>query len=142
VVLAESGALVGLLWRAQRVQRHLRAEVARLQQATQEEAAALALVASSAPTPEKRLQAVNTSAQCASDNLLFLQDTFSDLATVLAEYATLLQAAKDGRVTTTLIGEVETVVTQAHVSYLFAEARKAIHDALEGIAHIAKTVRQ
>ena len=94
------------------------------------------------PTSEKRLQAVNTSAQCASDNLLFLQDTFSDLTTVLQEYATLLQAAKDGTVTAALIGEVETTVAQANVSYLLAEGPKAIQEALEGIEHIAKTVRQ
>jgi hypothetical protein len=137
-----SGVLGGLLWRARRVQRRLRAEVCQLQQAHQPCAAAPAPLPTCMAQAEERRRALNTSAQCASDNLRFLQDALDDLKALLEAYGHLLRAAKDGTVTATEIDSVEAALAQADAAYLLAEGPQAIQQALEGIEHMAATVRQ
>jgi hypothetical protein len=140
VALLGSGALAGLLWHAYRTQQQLRAALA--QTAHQQPRVASAPLPASDTPAEERQRAINTSVQCAGDNLHFLQDTFSDLQTLLETYGALLQAAKAGAVTAAHIEAVETVAAQTDVAYLLTEGPKAILQALERVEHIVEVVRQ
>lgn len=144
LVLVGCGGLGLLLWRAQRVQRRLRAELTQLQCARQEHAEAtpsLLTLSPSASASEKWLRDVSTSVQYSSDNLRFLQDTFGDLMTLLKEYSTLLQATRAGAVTEEIIHRVEATTEEIDVTYLIEESPKAIQQALEGAENIAKIMQ-
>lgn len=84
---------------------------------------------------------INTPTQYVGDNTRFLQDAFKDIERVLHVYGQLLQAAKKGEVTESLIQDVETAVEEADLNYLVEEIPTAIEQTLEGVERVSKIVR-
>ena len=83
---------------------------------------------------------INTPVQYVSDNTRFLDEAFTDLFELQKAQATLLDAARKGSVEPGLITAVDEAIENADVDYLMEETPKAITQALEGTARIAKIV--
>jgi signal transduction histidine kinase len=84
---------------------------------------------------------INTPAQYVGDNTRFLRDAFGNIGGLLDDLERLLEAAKRGEITESLIAEVDANVRSADVAYVKVEAPKAIQQALEGIERVANIVR-
>jgi len=84
---------------------------------------------------------INTPTQYVGDNTRFLKDGFRDLFGLLRKYVPLLQAAKQGNVSSELVDEIETAVRNADIEYLAREIPQAIEQSLEGIERVAEIVR-
>lgn len=84
---------------------------------------------------------INTPTQYVGDNTRFVQDSFSDLETVLSKFNELLDSAREGTMPPTLIAEVEKEVRLADVEYLLEEIPHALQQSLEGVNRIAKIVQ-
>jgi PAS domain S-box-containing protein len=83
---------------------------------------------------------INTPTQYIGDNTHFVRDSFDDITRVLAAYARLLTAAKEGAVAPELLDEIEVTVEECDVEYLVEEVPKAIRQSLEGVERVAKIV--
>jgi PAS domain S-box-containing protein len=83
---------------------------------------------------------INTPTQYIGDNVRFLKDAFQDLNTLLAEYASLLAAARDNAMTKEIVEKTANAVEHADTNYLCAEIPKAIDQTLEGVTRVAKLV--
>jgi signal transduction histidine kinase len=84
---------------------------------------------------------INTPIQFIGDNLRFLGDSFSDLATVLETHAKLLEAARGGAPAAELIAATDAAAKRADVGYLAEEIPKALGQSLEGVTRVADIVR-
>jgi signal transduction histidine kinase/HAMP domain-containing protein len=84
---------------------------------------------------------INTPIQFIGDNLRFLGDSFSDLATVLEVHAKLLEAARGGAPAAELIAATDAAAKRADVGYLAEEIPKALGQSLEGVTRVADIVR-
>src|SRR5262245_25519345 len=84
---------------------------------------------------------INTPIQYIGDNMLFLQESFQDLSTLLEHYAALYQVCRDGAPITSVLGHIETTAAAIDVAYLAAEIPTAIQQSLEGVERVATIVR-
>jgi PAS domain S-box-containing protein len=84
---------------------------------------------------------INTPTQYVGDNARFLQESFTDLADLLAQYQTLLDAAETGHTPPELVAQIKEAADAADVDYLLEEIPAAIAQSLEGIDRVSKIVR-
>lgn len=84
---------------------------------------------------------INTPIQYVSDNTLFLQESFRELAPILRKAGELAGLAKNGEATTGLANELQSAIDDADTDYLCAEIPGAIEESLDGIERVAKIVR-
>ena len=84
---------------------------------------------------------INTPIQYIGDNMLFLQESFHDLSTLLEHYAALSQMCRDGAPTASILGQIDTTAAAIDVAYLAAEIPTAIQQSLEGVERVATIVR-
>jgi len=84
---------------------------------------------------------INTPAQYVGDNVRFLEDAFADLLELERSHCRLLAAARAGEPCGERVAETERIRDEVDVDYLEGEIPKAIAQALEGVARIAKIVR-
>lgn len=84
---------------------------------------------------------INTPTQYVGDNIRFLQDAFNDLGKVFEKMCRLLADAKGGTVNPDLTEEVENVLQEADVEYLFNEIPRAIDQSLDGVDRVSNIVR-
>ena len=84
---------------------------------------------------------INTPIQYVGDNMLFLQESFQDLSTLLEHYAALYQVCRDGAPMAPVLGHIETTAAAIDVAYLTAEIPTAIQQSLEGVERVATIVR-
>ncbi len=84
---------------------------------------------------------INTPIQYIGDNMLFLQESFHDLSTLLEYYAALYQMCRDGAPTASVLSQIETTAAAIDVDYLTAEIPTAIQQSLEGVERVATIVR-
>ena len=84
---------------------------------------------------------VNTPTQFIGDNTRFLEEAFDDVQRLLAKYAQLLEANRNGSVTSQLIEEVGATLEEVDMEYLAEEIPKSIKQSIEGLQRVAKIVR-
>ncbi len=84
---------------------------------------------------------INTPIQYVGDNMLFLQEAFHDLSTLLEHYAALYQMCLEGTPTASVLSQIETTAAAIDVTYLTAEIPTAIQQSLEGVERVATIVR-
>jgi PAS domain S-box-containing protein len=84
---------------------------------------------------------INTPTQYIGDNTRFIRDSFGSLHALLPKYKELLEAAKQGVVSTELIASIEEASAQADLDFLMAEIPLAIQQSLEGLDRVTKIVR-
>jgi len=84
---------------------------------------------------------INTPIQFVSDNLQFLDDSFSSIDGVLTAYGSLHQALETGASNPELLTAVRAAIQEADLEYLTDEVPKAIRQSLDGTDRVAKIVR-
>ena len=84
---------------------------------------------------------INTPTQYVSDNTRFLQEAFEDLATLINQYETVSQAARDALLTDDHLQTLETTANDIDAAYLRNEIPLAIQQSLEGLERVATIVR-
>lgn len=84
---------------------------------------------------------INTPTQYVGDNIHFLQESFGELSAILEKYGHLHETAKQGKVDSELLREVERAVERADVEYLKEEIPKAIEQSLDGVGRVSEIVR-
>ena len=84
---------------------------------------------------------INTPTQYVGDNLRFVQESISPLMEALDIAKQMLQAARDGKLTSELISSVETRLANADLDYLTTELPKAVSESLDGVERVSKIVR-
>jgi PAS domain S-box-containing protein len=83
---------------------------------------------------------INTPIQYTTDNTHFLQDSFTEIESLLKAYHKLFEAVKPGRLSDPVIREIEMTINEIDLAYLEEEIPKAIKQSLEGLDHVAKIV--
>jgi PAS domain S-box-containing protein len=83
---------------------------------------------------------INTPVQYTSDNTRFLQDSFTEIETLLKSYHKLFESVKAGLSTEAVVHEIETITEEIDLDYLRLEIPKAIGQSLEGLDSVAKIV--
>src|SRR5207253_10708135 len=84
---------------------------------------------------------INTPVQYVGDNVLFLQESFHDLSTLLEHYAALYQMCLEGTPTASVLSQIATTASAIDVAYLTEEIPTAIQQSLEGVERVATIVR-
>ena len=84
---------------------------------------------------------INTPIQYVGDNMLFLQESFHDLSTLLEHYAALYQMCTEGTPTASVLHQIKTTAATIDVAYLTEEIPTAIQQSLEGVERVATIVR-
>ncbi len=84
---------------------------------------------------------INTPTQYVSDNTRFLQDAFGDLYTLLQQYESVCQHAREASLTPALLEQTERLVLQVDAPYLCDEIPAAIRQSLEGLERVATIVK-
>ncbi len=83
---------------------------------------------------------VNTPTQYVGDNTRFMEEAFGDLTTLLAQFQTLLEAARSGAVPAEVVEATDAAIEEADLDYLNDEIPTAIHQSLEGIERVTAIV--
>ncbi len=83
---------------------------------------------------------INTPMQYIGDNVRFLNDAFTDVKLLLANYDRLLRAAKSSALSSETMEEVSAAVAKADVGYLLEEIPKAIEQTLQGVTRVSRLV--
>lgn len=84
---------------------------------------------------------INTPTQYVGDNLQFLQESFSDILSLLKQYASLTSAIQLGGVSAETLAAVEKDAREADLDYLFDEIPRAIQQSLEGVERVVSLVQ-
>ena len=84
---------------------------------------------------------INTPTQYVSDNIQFLEESFSSIVAVINKYDLLLKAIESGSVGSKLTAEVKESAEKADLDYIIQEIPGAIEQSMEGIHRIAHIVR-
>ena len=84
---------------------------------------------------------INTPAQFVGDNTRFIKEAFADLIQLNRSYETLLDAAKNGGITSDLIEATDASANEADFEYLAEEIPSAIDQSIDGIGRISNIVR-
>lgn len=83
---------------------------------------------------------INTPTQYIMDNTKFLQDSFSDINTLLEKYSHLLEMSKSGSVTPEMTAEIDVAAGEADINYLVEEIPNAINQSMEGLERVKNIV--
>ncbi len=84
---------------------------------------------------------INTPTQYISDNLRFVQDGFKSVREVFENYAELLRAVEENRVTPELIAKNQEARKTSDVGYLLEQVPAALAESMEGTLRISRIVR-
>ncbi|MFW6303526.1 MAG: ATP-binding protein [Candidatus Sumerlaeota bacterium] len=84
---------------------------------------------------------INTPTQYVGDNLLFVGESFTSIRTVLDKFQELLESARNGDDTKSLIGSIEDLIEEEDMGYLCEEVPEKLRQSQEGIEHVARIVR-
>ncbi|RLB00202.1 MAG: ATP-binding protein [Deltaproteobacteria bacterium] len=84
---------------------------------------------------------INTPTQFAGDNILFLRESFEDIARVIDTYTKLLEVNKEKETNTEITKKLDEIIEEVDLEYLMEEIPKAIEQSLEGVERIATIVR-
>lgn len=84
---------------------------------------------------------INTPIQFVGDNTKFLNESFTDVLSVLSHYRALLDAAKTNVCTPALIEACVAANQKADLDYLLSEIPQAIVQSLDGIARVSTIVQ-
>jgi PAS domain S-box-containing protein len=84
---------------------------------------------------------INTPTQYVSDNLKFIQGSFSNIKVVLEKYNALLQTSGLCESNAELRREIENEIRKVDLEYLAEEIPNAIEESLEGVSRIANIVQ-
>lgn len=84
---------------------------------------------------------INTPIQFVSDNTHFVQDAFTSVSDMVASYERLAGEAKLGRCSAETLEEAKAAREKADWEYLRQEVPKALEQAMDGLARVAKIVR-
>lgn len=84
---------------------------------------------------------INTPTQYVGDNLRFLQESLACLGTINRGYTSLVDAARRGELTPTLLVQEEEALAKSDLPYLTEEVPKAIQQSLEGLERVTSIVR-
>jgi signal transduction histidine kinase/DNA-binding NarL/FixJ family response regulator len=84
---------------------------------------------------------INTPTQYIGDNARFVQDGFRDVTTLFQVYDRLLSAAREGKVTSEIVAEIDAARKAADLEFLLTEIPKAISQSIEGVERVARIVR-
>ncbi len=83
---------------------------------------------------------INTPAQYIGDNIIFLENAIQDIRRFLLVQKELLVSLKSGAHDAAMLAKAETAWSEADLDFLAAEAPKAVHQCLEGVARVSKIV--
>ena len=84
---------------------------------------------------------INTPTQYVGDNIRFMQDSFNDIAELLAKYRQLLAKAKLDSAFSELIADIEAAEEDADIDFVLEELPSAIRQSLEGVGRVSAIVR-
>ncbi|MGB2821886.1 MAG: ATP-binding protein [Phycisphaerae bacterium] len=84
---------------------------------------------------------INTPMQYTGDNTRFIQESFNEIAAVLAACRRLMKAGAAGELSAEQIAEVQAAFDEADIEYLLNETPQAIKQSLEGIKRVTEIVR-
>lgn len=84
---------------------------------------------------------INTPTQYIGDNTRFLQEAFGTLNSLLPKYQAVLSAAKQGKVTSEQVAELEQASREGDLEFLISEIPLAIQQTLEGVDRVTRIVR-
>lgn len=84
---------------------------------------------------------INTPTQYVGDNARFLEEAFTDLATVIEAFNALTAAASTNPSTAAAAEAATAAMEEADLAYLMPEIKSAIEQSLEGVDRVAKIVR-
>ena len=84
---------------------------------------------------------INTPTQFVGDNVLFLRESFEDIARVIDTYTKLLEVNKEKETNTEITKKLDEIIEEVDLEYLMEEIPKAIEQSLEGVERIATIVR-
>jgi signal transduction histidine kinase len=84
---------------------------------------------------------INTPTQYVGDNTRFLQESWQDIANLLALSQSICQQAHAGTVAKELLGKFDSLAAESDLSYLIKEVPKAIEQSLDGVQRVAKIVK-
>ncbi len=84
---------------------------------------------------------INTPTQYVGDNLHFLKESFAEALSLARKYRELLDTAKAGEITKSIIEEAEATIEKPDLAYLCDEIPKAIRQSLEGVERVTGIVR-
>jgi PAS domain S-box-containing protein len=88
---------------------------------------------------------INTPIQYVGDNCRFVADSFLEIGKILAQYGTLLDAAKGTASLANLASEIESTAAEIDLAYLLEEIPQAVRQCNEGVervAHIVKAMKE
>ncbi len=83
---------------------------------------------------------INTPLQFIGDNTRFLQDSFGDLESLLAEYEKIINIGDSQKITNEALEKVKDVSEEIDIEFLKEEIPQAINQSLDGIARVTKIV--
>ncbi|MCG8469265.1 MAG: ATP-binding protein [Gemmatimonadetes bacterium] len=83
---------------------------------------------------------INTPIQYVGDNTRFVQQSVSDLTTLLAEYGRLVEKAKCGEALEEAIARIQQVAESVDVEFMLAELPVALEQSIEGVDRVAEIV--
>lgn len=84
---------------------------------------------------------INTPTQYVGDNVRFLQDSFSDLQTIIDKAVELTSLCRAQGINPEALDEMDATVENADLEFLMEEVPKSFEQALSGIARISKIVQ-
>ena len=84
---------------------------------------------------------INTPTQYVGDNIRFMQDSFDDIAALLAKYRQLLAKVKNSGAFAELAADIEAAEEDADLDFVLEELPAAIRQSLEGVGRVSAIVR-
>ena len=84
---------------------------------------------------------INTPTQFIGDNLDFISSSMMEIREVLDLYDKLFTSVKEGSVTQDMLTEIDDLLEQVDLSFLYEDLPQAINQSLEGVGRVAKIVQ-
>jgi PAS domain S-box-containing protein len=84
---------------------------------------------------------INTPTQYVGDNTRFLQESWRDIANLLALSQSICHQAQTGVAAKELLQKFDSLAAESDLSYLIEEVPKAIEQSLDGVQRVAKIVK-
>ena len=83
---------------------------------------------------------INTPTQYIGDNLNFISDAFQDVQKVLNLFEGLLAAEKEGTVSEEMLDEIDNLLRQVDLPFLYQDLPEALSQSREGVGRVSKIV--
>lgn len=83
---------------------------------------------------------INTPTQYIGDNVRFLRDSFTDIATLLGQYRSMISAARDNPPASESLRAAEAELERVDIGFLLEEIPRALDQTLEGVSRVATLV--